>query len=119
MMTQTRTASNAVTLKETAQAMAALIVPGMTPNGKLAFWASALSIRNSLAINCRQAIIMRQYIDSPLPVNHDELRAKLGGQSVMMRTVNTLYEIERLWHTGIIHFNTGRTFEEQSTWRNS
>jgi hypothetical protein len=28
-----------------------------------------------------------------------------------------LYEIEKLWNTGIVHFNTGSTFEEQARWR--
>lgn len=108
-----------VTLQETAQAMAQLIVPGKVPSGINAVYNAALSIRNTLERNCMQAIVMRQYANSPLPVNHDELRAKLGGQLVMLRTVNTLYEIERLWHAGIIHFNTGSTFEEQAIWRNS
>src|SRR6266851_715228 len=106
-----------VTLEQTARAMDALIVPGKRPNGKLAFWNACLSTRNFLKRNCSQAIIMRQYIDRPLPLNRDELHAQLGG--VLGRTLNSLYEIERLWHAGIIHFNCGSTFEEQSTWRDS
>lgn len=104
-----------VTLQETQSAMEELVSNGKTPNGKLAFWNACLSTRNKLDRNCKQALVMRQYVNRPLPVNRDELRVELGG--LLNRTLNALYEIERLWNCGLIHFNTGDTFELQAKWR--
>lgn len=104
-----------VTLEQTEQAIKELIVPGKTPNGKCAFWIAALSIRNGLERNCWQAAIMRSYANRPLPVNRNELREDLGRP--MQRTINTLYEIEKLCGAGIIHFNCGDTYELQHYWR--
>lgn len=104
-----------VTLEQTQEAMNELVVPGKTPNGKVAFWSACLSTRNTLERNCMQSSIMRTYADRPLPVNRSELNSQLGG--VLGRTLNSLYEIEKLWNAGIIHFNCGHTFEEQATWR--
>lgn len=106
-----------VSLLATAQAMQELVIPGKTPNGKLAFWNACLSTRNPLDRNCRQALVMRGYVNRPLPVNHDDLRGQLG--AILTRTLESLYEIEKLWNAGIIHFNTGSTFDEQSRWRDS
>jgi len=59
---------------------------------------------------------MRSYADKPLPSDPETLRNQLGRP--MQRTIKTLYEIEKLWNTGIIHFNCGSTFQEQFNWRN-
>lgn len=106
-----------VTLDQTQAAMQELVISGKSPNGKVAYWNACLSTRNKLDRNCRQAAIMRTYAHRPLPVNRDELRAQLGG--LLNRTLNALYEIERLWNVGLIHFNTGDTFELQSKWRDA
>lgn len=106
-----------VSLEQTQDAMSALIVPGKVPNGKVAFWNAALSARNKVERNCTQAAVMRSYANRPLPVNRDELKAQLG--PCLGRAINALYEIEKLWNAGIIHFNCGDTFELQSKWRDS
>ena len=112
MITQTQTQ---VTLEQTQDAIQALIIPSKQANGKIAFWNAALSIRNGLERNCWQAAIMRSYANRPLPVNRNELREELGRP--MLRTINTLYEIEKLWNAGIIHMNAGNTYELQHAWR--
>lgn len=109
--------TNQVTLQQTQAAMDGLKVTGKYPSGKLAFWNACLSTRNRLDNNCRQGNVMRTYVDRPLPINRDELHVQLG--AVLGRTLNALYEIEKLWNTGIIHFNAGSTFEDQSKWRDS
>lgn len=106
-----------ITLDATEQAMSGLKIAGKRPSIKLAFWSACLSTRNRLDNNCRQASIMRQYVDRPLPVNRDELKSQLG--ALLSRTLNSLYEIEALFNAGIIHFNCGSTFESQSHWRDS
>jgi hypothetical protein len=106
-----------VTLEQTQEAMDALKVDGLTPHGKLAYWNAALSVRNRLDHNCMQGLVMRTYVNRPLPVNRDELKVQLG--ACLPRTLNTLYEIEALWNVGVIHFNCGTTFESQSAWRDS
>lgn len=106
-----------ITLDATEQAMASLVIKGKRPSIKLAFWSACLSTRNRLDNNCRQTQVMRQYVDRPLPVNRDELKVQLG--ALLSRTLNALYEIEKLYNAGIIHFNTGSTFEEQAHWRDS
>lgn len=111
------TVQSKVTLQETQLAMEELVVVGKRPNGKLAYWSAALSKRNRLDRNCIQSLVMRQYVDRPLPINRDELKAQLG--PCLKSTINTLYQIEKLWNSGIIHFNCGTTFEEQDTWRAS
>lgn len=118
-MTQTTMQAVAypVTLQQTQRAMESLRIAGKVPNGKVAFWNGVLSTRNKLDRNCRQAEVMRSYVNRPLPINRDELRVELGG--LLSRTLNALYEIERLWNAGIIHFNCGDTFALQSAWRDS
>lgn len=106
-----------VTLDQTQAAMEQLIVPGKQPSIKVAFWNAALSKRNSLERNCKQAQVMRSYANRPLPSNQDVLRTELGG--LMSSTLHTLYQIEQLANSGLIHFNTGDTFELQSKWRDS
>jgi len=106
-----------VTIEETDRAMKELVIQGKAPNGKLAFYNACLSTRNRLDNNCRQSLVMRQYAEHPLPINKDELRDQLG--RILTRTLNSLYEIEKLWHAGLIHFNCGGTFDLQSKWRDS
>ena len=106
-----------VTLDQTQEAMEQLVIAGKQPSIKVAFWNAALSKRNKLERNCKQAAIMRTYAHRPLPSNQDVLRAELGG--LMSSTLHTLYEIEKLANAGLIHFNTGDTFELQSKWRDS
>lgn len=106
-----------VSLEATQRAMEELIQPGKRPHGKLAFWNAAVSIRTKLSVNCAWADTLRAYADKPLPVNHDELRAMLPG--IMSRQLETLYSIEHLWNTGVIHFNCGHDLASQLAWRNS
>lgn len=108
------TRSEQVTMQQTHEAMLELIQPGV-PNGKVAFWSACLSTRNRLDRNCVQASVMRGYANRPLPINRSELRAQLG--PVLTRTLNSLYEIEKLWNAGVIHFNCGDSYETQQAWR--
>ncbi len=103
-----------ITLEQTNDAMRELIQPGIA-SGKVAYWNAALSIRNDLERNCNQAGVMRSYANRPLPLDRSQLRAELCNP--MVRTINTLYEIESLWNVGAIHFDCGSTFEEQASWR--
>ncbi len=100
MVTTTVKLTNRVSLEQTQAAMQELIQPG-TPRGKL--------------VTAKYASVLRGVADRPLPVNRDELRALLPG--VMVSQLNTLYAIERLWNAGVIHFNTGNTFQDQFDWR--
>ncbi len=104
-----------VTLEQTQKAMQELIIPGKVPNGKLAFYFAICTIRTRLTVTGRYAKVLRGYADNPLPVNHDELRAKLPG--IMETQLEALYAVENLWNVRIIHFNTGSTFQEQFIWR--
>jgi hypothetical protein len=103
-----------VSLVQTAKAMEELVNHG-TAHGKLAFWNACLSARNRLERNVEQALIMREYVNRPLPLDRDVLKSRL--KPILGRTLDALYEIERLWNAGIIHFNTGTTIEEQEAWR--
>jgi thermostable 8-oxoguanine DNA glycosylase len=116
-MTTATKETTTVTMQQTHEAMMGLIQHGKRPNAKLAFWNACLSTRNRLDRNCKQAQVMRQYVDKPLPINRDELKAQLG--PVLSRTLKSLYEIERLYNLGLIHMNAGYTFEEQALWRAS
>lgn len=103
-----------VTLEQTQQAMLELVGNG-TPNGKLAFWFACLSTRNRLENNVRQALVMRQYTNQPLPADKEELRKQLG--AILTRTLDCLYTIETLWNEGAINFNCGDSYEQQCVWR--
>jgi hypothetical protein len=105
-----------LTLAEVQAAMEELIGAG-TPNVKLAFWNASLSVRTPIKQNCAFARAMRAYAQRPLPLNRDELKAQLPG--IMESQVRTLYEIEKLYGAGILHFNAGNTEELQRIWRSS
>lgn len=107
-----------VTLQQTQAAMEELIIPGKVPNGKVAFWNAALSALNELGRNCAQAAVMRTYANRPLPLNREELWKELGS-CLFHSHINALYEIEKLWNAGVIHFNAGYTLESQLAWRRS
>lgn len=102
-----------ITLEQTARAMTELIQPG-TPNGKLAYWNACLSKHTFFNVNCRQALVMRNYAYKPLP-DREVLRVQLGG--LLNTTLDTLYAIEKLWNSGLIHFNCGDTYQSQYIWR--
>ncbi len=112
--TAMRVIAQPVSLEATQKAMEELIQPS-TPRGKLAFYFSACTIQTRLSVTAKYAQVLRSYADRPLPVNRDELRALLPG--IMSSQLSTLYSIERLWNAGIIHFNTGNTFQNQFDWR--
>jgi hypothetical protein len=107
-----------VSLETTFKAIDALIVPGKVPNGKVAFWVAAISANNPLGRNNTQGEVLRSYANRPLPVNRDILWRELGS-SLFTTQLSALYEIEKLWNVGIIHFNCGDTFELQAKWRDA
>lgn len=102
-----------ITLESTYKAMSELVQQGQA-DGKLALWAAALSVRNRLEVNCRQAQVMHQYAHKPLP-SPTVLREQLG--AILTRTLNTLYAIETLWGSGAIHLDAGYSYESQFAWR--
>lgn len=106
-----------LTLDATLEAMQTLVIPGKTPHVKLSYYFAVCSIRTSIEKNQDCADVLRGYANRPLPVNRDELRAQLP--CLMSSQINTLYEIEKLYNAGVIHMNTGTTFEEQAAWRRS
>ncbi len=115
-------------LQQTDAAMRELVKIGKIAHGKLAYFAGVLSIQTSVENNAAMAVVMRKYAFTPLPIDREVLRQELKAATqgngalsggIMSSQLDTLYRIEQLWNAGIIHFNTGYTFESQCVWRKS
>lgn len=104
-------------------AMAEISCGGQLPSIKLAYWASAASLKMKLHLNGRYTRVLAGYVNKPLPAREvllDELGRKPGGnfpQGMMGQHVDLFYEIERLDNLGLLNFDAGFSLESQRLWR--
>jgi len=112
-----------VSIQETYRAMAEIMDGEQEPSVLLAFWASALSPRVPLHLNCHYTRLVAQYVVSGLPEREvllDELGRKPGNKlppCLMGSHIDLLYTLENLYRQGVLNFDTGTSLEAQQAWR--